>query len=62
MYSYLDRLFIQVICGNLVTTNHNLVQNVVQTYQFVNTIECNQPTQNKAAVVHWYLNTCLKPG
>ena len=26
--------------------NHNLVQNVVQTHQFVSTIEYNQPTQN----------------
>ena len=46
VYSYLDRLLIQVICGNLVTTNHNLVQNVVQTCQFVSRIEYNQPTQN----------------
>ena len=30
------------ICGNLVITNRN----VVQTWQFVNTIEYNQPTQN----------------
>ena len=36
----------RVICGNLVITNHNLVQNVVQTCQFVLTIEYNQPTQN----------------
>ena len=33
------------ICIN-VTTNHNLVQNVVQTWQFVSTIKYNQPTQN----------------
>ena len=26
MHSFLDRLFIRVICGNLVTTNYNLVQ------------------------------------
>ena len=38
----------RVICGNLVTTNDNLVQNVVQTCQFVLTIEYNQPTQNKS--------------
>ena len=40
MYSYLDRL---------VTTNHSLAQNVVQTCQFVSTIEYNQPTQNNRA-------------
>ena len=46
VYSYLDRLLSRVICGNLVITNDNLVQNVVQTCQFVLTIEYNQPTQN----------------
>ena len=46
VYSYLDRLLSRVICGNLVTTNRNLVQNVVQTWQFESTIEYNQPTQN----------------
>ena len=46
VYSYLDRLLSRVICGNLVITNYNLVQNVVQTCQFVRTIEYNQPTQN----------------
>ena len=39
-------LFIQVICGNQVTTNCILIQNVVQTGQFVSTMEYNQPTQN----------------
>ena len=42
VYSYLDRLLIRVICGNLVTTNYN----VVQTCQFASTIEFKQPTQN----------------
>ena len=46
VYSYLDRLLSRVICGNLVTINDNLVQNVVQTCQFALTIEYNQPTQN----------------
>ena len=46
VYSYLDRLLSRVICGNLVTTNENLVQNVVQTCQFLHTIEYNQPAQN----------------
>ena len=39
-------LLSRVICGNLITTNYNLVQSVVQTCQFVRTIEYNQPTQN----------------
>ena len=47
MYSYLDQLLSHVICENLVTTYRNLVQNVVQTWQFESTIEYNQPTQNK---------------
>ena len=46
VYSYLERLLSRVICGNLVITNVNLVQNVVQTWQFVLMIEYNQPTQN----------------
>ena len=46
MYSYLDRLFIRVICGNQINTKCNLVQNLVQTWQFGSTIEYNQPTQN----------------
>ena len=36
----------ELFAGNLVTTNDNLVQNIVQTCQFVLMIEYNQPTQN----------------
>ena len=43
-----------IICGNLVTTNDNLVQNVVQTCQFVLTIEYNQPTQNNVLQRHYF--------
>ena len=56
VYSYLDRLLIRVICGNQVPTNHNLVQNVVQTCQFASTIEYNQPTQNRIALTYLFLN------
>ena len=44
----IGQIISRVICGNLVITNHNLVQNVVQTCQFVSTIEYNQPTQNNS--------------
>ena len=39
---YLSELFVVT----LVPTNYNLVQNVVQTYQFDSTIEYNRLTQN----------------
>ena len=54
VYSYLNRLFIRVFRGNLVTTNYNLVQNVVQTCQFISTIKYNQPTQN---IVYYHFGT-----
>ena len=47
------------MCGNLVTTNDNLVQNVVQTCQFVLTIEYNQPTQNNDQINQYQIESPL---